>query len=379
MSSDTYIAALLAKLTKVDGQTYSLDDLPGVESTHLWDLLPECFHLTPEEISSLVDAKRKRQLSFKRQRKNIEKEEDSSVVVTLKYSNRKKVTMSNILFGDITVAFLKHQVWETWPELQDMKFELEGGNNHAINDAFLDHCTFPLHLTVKVEQSGFSDFMSLEKALSYAGVEELVEGDVAELNFPAKLTIAPTDPVLHHVYEDLKLKHALYDPLAQGCEYTRREFISPILVLAATKAGVKLACEQEVEGTRAKGPVDWMAHYKRHGICITEGKKDNISGGIAQNIAQLTALGEKRGTKRAYRVDLPLFGVATTYYEWVFIRLSSTGDVTREAVSLPIMFATTNEQIKDVAERLAGILSSQKKLLDDASVGEAKVARPRRS
>jgi len=81
------------------------------------------------------------------------------------------------------------------------------------------------------------------------------------------------------------------------------------------KTGVKLACEEEVEGTRAKAPVDWIAHYERHGICITEGKKDNISGGIGQNVAQLTALGEKRGTKRAYQVDLPLFGVATTYIE----------------------------------------------------------------
>lgn len=104
---------------------------------------------------------------------------------------------------------------------------------------------------------------------------------------------------------------------------------------------------------------------------ITEGKKDNISGGIGQNIAQLTALGEKRGTKRTYQVDLPLFGVATTYIEWVFIRLSPAG-YARQAVRLPTMFATTDEQVKNVAECLAGILSSQKNLVDGATGGTAK-------
>ena len=348
----TDAATALAKLIK-DGKNYAVDDMPDAESTFLWDLVRERFNLTREETLSLVHAKR------------ISSQRDSSVVVTLKYSNREKVEVSSLSPEAITVSFLKSQAEEIWTELQDKDFVLEGGKNHAIDDAFLGKCTFPLNLTVKVDQSGFSDCMSLEKALSYAGVEALKVGDAATLTFPARLPIDKSDPVLLHAYEDLRLKHALYDPLEEGCEYTRREFISPILVLAATKAGVKLACEEEVEGTRAKGPVDWMAHYERHGICITEGKKDNISGGIGQNVAQLTALGEKRGTKRAYQVDLPLFGVATTYIEWVFIRLSPAGD-TRQAVRLPTMYATSNEQVKNVAECLAGILLSQKDLLDEA-------------
>ena len=360
--TDAAAATGLAKLTK-DGQHYALDDMPDAESAILWDLVRERFNLTPEETSSLIDAKR---ISSERLG-----QQDSSVVVTMKYSNRKKVELENLSPGEITVSFLKSQATAIWAELEGVDFVLEGGKNYAIDDAFLGKCTFPLNLTVKVDQSGFSDFMSLEKALSYAGVEALKVGDAVTLSFPPKLSIEENDPVLRHAYEDLRLKHNLYDPLEEGCEYTRREFISPILVLAATKAGVKLACEEEVEGTRAKGPVDWMAHYERHGICITEGKKDNISGGIGQNVAQLTALGEKRGSKRDYQVDLPLFGVATTYIEWVFIRLSPAGD-TRQAVRLPTMYATSNEQVKNVAECLAGILLSQKDLLDEARGGAAK-------
>lgn len=61
--------------------------------------------------------------------------------------------------------------------------------------------------------------------------------------------------------KDLELKHKLYSPIEKGCEYTRREFISSVPVLAASLAGVKLACEEQVDGTAGKGPVDWMAHY----------------------------------------------------------------------------------------------------------------------
>jgi hypothetical protein len=192
--------------------------------------------------------------------------------------------------------------------------------------------------------------------------------DMNNALFPQPLPIADDDPVFLHACEDLKLKHALYDPLEDGCECTRREFTSAILVLAAPKAGVQLACEEFVEGSRAKGPVDWMAHYEERSICITEGKKDNIAAGLYQNLAQLTALGEKCGTKRRYQVDLPLFGVATTYREWIFTRLSPPG-ANRDAARLKKMFATDGDvgTVKQVAQRLAGILDSQRQLVVDGS------------
>lgn len=350
-------------LTKLSKGNVTLEDLPNVdgEST-LWNVvkthLAQTLMLTEDDINSLVDAK-------KSSRK-------IPVSVSLKYGNRKAVTLKSLQSDEVTVSFLKSQATFHWNVLEAVEFELHAGKNQVINDDYLEKCTFPLSLTVKVDQVGFSDFVSQDKALDYAGVKgKLQTRDAASLNFPPKLQIDDNDPVFLHACEDLKLKHALYDPLEEGCEYTRREFISPILVLAATKAGVKLACEELVKGSLAKGPVDWMAHYQDHGICITEGKKDQIATGIAQNLAQLTALGEKLGTKRVFEAELPLYGVATTYIEWIFIRLSPPGEA-REAVRLPTKYATDKQQIKDVAECLAGLLLSQKQIVDEATGPPAK-------
>ena len=122
-------ATALAKLIK-DGKNYAVDDMPDTESTLLWDLVRERFNLTREETSSLVDAKRN------------SSQRDSSVVVTLKYSNRKKVEVSSLSPDAITVSFLKSQAKGIWTELQDKDFVLEGGRNHAIDDTFLGKCTF---------------------------------------------------------------------------------------------------------------------------------------------------------------------------------------------------------------------------------------------
>ena len=83
----------------------------------------------------------------------------------------------------------------------------------------------------------------------------------------------------------------------------------------------QIGVRRTVEGSAGKGPVDWVAHYQNHKICITEGKKDNVTQGLYQNLAQLAAAGEGRGKKRIFCVDLPLYGIATTYTEWIFLRL----------------------------------------------------------
>ena len=169
---------------------------------------------------------------------------------------------------------------------------------------------------------------------------------------------------------ELEKRHKLYDPIEDGCEYTRREFISPILVLAATISDVKLACEEKIDGSAGKGPVDWVAHYANHRICITEGKKDNLTQGLYQNLAQLAAAGEGRGQKRAFHVDLPMYGIATTYSNWVFTCLDpASKGVDRTAVrlnTLPVAFNTPyfRQTVRDVASRLAALLSGQKAKVD---------------
>lgn len=285
----------------------------------------------------------------------------------------------------LTVNFIEGEAKQKWTELSDIHFSLysDKEGKHKINDNFLQVCALPLVVFVKATQKGFSDFTDIE-ALEYAGVKEIttVAEDVQDSFFPPPSSIDEDSEVtllLEHAIQDLKNRHKLYDPLEEGCEYTRREFISPILVLAASISGVKLACEEQVEGSAGKGPVDWVAHYQNHRICITEGKKDNITRGLYQNLAQLTAAGEGRGKKRLFCVDLPLYGIATTYTEWIFLRLDpppANDGQERSAIRLETMIVARpnapffRQSVAIVASRLAGLLSSQKQLVDNAT-GEA--------
>ncbi|KAL3902781.1 MAG: hypothetical protein SGILL_010698 [Bacillariaceae sp.] len=279
----------------------------------------------------------------------------------------------------ITVAFLANEAISQWTSLLDVNFSFytEKEYKYAVSDAYLKACTYPRTLFVKTEQTGFSDFTE-DDALKYAGVHDIEMDDEESSVFPAPITIDDNNELLAHAVKDLELKHKLYNPIEKGCEYTRREFISAVLVLAASIAGVKLACEEQIDGTAGKGPVDWMAHYQNHRICITEGKKDNISSGLFQNLAQLAAASEGRGTKHAFSVNLPLFGIATTYTEWVFLRLDpppkELDGAERSAVRLPTEGINYGRHLKQdtkaVAERIVALLLHQKKLLDEHSGGK---------
>jgi len=102
-----------------------------------------------------------------------------------------------------------------------------------------------------------------------------------------------------------------------------------------------------------------------------------VTHGLYQNLAQLAAAGEGRGEKRVFSVDLPIYGIATTYTEWIFVRLDPRAEgTTRHAFRLPTMQISRNKQtifketVKDVSAKLAGLLLSQKNTAD-WNTGEA--------
>ena len=304
--------------------------------------------------------------------------DDVPISFTMK-RGRSAAVVPNVLRNMLTIDFIEDQARLKWNELNESNLSLFSDKEckNRINDNYLQVCAVPFVVFVKTTQKGFSDFSDVE-ALKYAGVKEIITVEENEhASFPPPVDINDSDKFFLHAIEDLNVRHKLYDPLEEGCEYTRREFISPILVLAASISGVKLACEEQVEGSVGKGPVDWVAHYQNHRICITEGKKDNITQGLYQNLAQLAAAGEGRGEKRVFSVDFPIYGIATTYTEWIFVRLDPLSEgTTRHAVRLPTMQISRNKQtifketVKDVASRLAGLLLSQKNTVD-RNTGEA--------
>lgn len=297
-----------------------------------------------------------------------------TVSITVKYG-RKQMAFSVIRVG-LTRDFIFRQITGPW-SLEEVEFDLyedKVGKVRLSDDYLLIHAS-PIVAYVKASQIGFSEFSKAE-ALAYAGIAagDDLKFDSELETFPDAVTIPDDDVHLTHAIDDLKLKYELYDPIESGCEYTKREFISPILALSAKHAGVKLACEEQIEGSKGKGPVDWVAKFQQFHICITEGKKDNLDKGVYQNLAQLTAASETMG-KRLLPVDLPMYGVATTYSGWVFVRLDpeptdSSNRLAARSHAFDISRAFLAASVKAVAEQLVGILlSSQKKVVEDALGG----------
>jgi hypothetical protein len=88
-------------------------------------------------------------------------------------------------------------------------------------------------------------------------------------------------------------------------------------------------------------------------ICVTEGKKDQLELGIAQNMAQLLAVRSTRKRKRGEISPLPVFGIATTFVEWVFIRYDGESIVRSEEA---IVDMAQPDSIKRIIGRIVALL-----------------------
>jgi len=206
-----------------------------------------------------------------------------------------------------------------WSEFEVAEFRLTADGAFLLKDeSDLAKLAFPATIEVKNMRKGFSDFKEAE-AYSYAGVADQV---FDEKQFPPSFDIQMDDELFQHAKKDLTIKHKIFGALTESCGYTRREFISSVLLLAANIADVHLGVEEPVAGRLGHGPVDWVALYKSYRIFITEGKKDDLTKGVVQNIAQMVAAGEDRNPKRKFSPDIPMYGIATTYTEWVFLKLT---------------------------------------------------------
>ena len=94
--------------------------------------------------------------------------------------------------------------------------------------------------------------------------------------------------------------------------------------------------EKVYESKHVWGPVDYVFKFNDQTICVTEGKKDNIDGGVIQNIAQLSAVSDDRKRKFS-RISAEeteeklIYGIATTYLNWSFLVLNK-GVVTQSSI-----------------------------------------------
>ena len=149
----------------------------------------------------------------------------------------------------------------------------------------------PIELNVVSLAHGFSN-LSKNDVLDYASIPLLCKID----DFAFSSSNLEDSEIFRlevdRVYDELKRRAAIF-VLCDSSEYTMREFISPFLVSSALIAGqIQLLCEKTIMGTKAHGPLDYLAYYKRFVICVTEAKKLQLETGMVQNIAQMKACRE---------------------------------------------------------------------------------------
>ena len=288
------------------------------------------------------------------------KMQDRMVDIELKY----KKSTSNLQMRKSLVSLetLSSAVTLAWREFEVAGFKLTANAVALSGDTVYSELKFPLQVTVVNLSKGFSTFKE-DEAYAYARVNSATT-DANE--FPQPVDILVDSEWFQHALKDLRIKHELFGALTEGCEYTRREFISAVIILSAKVAGVKLAVEKNIQGRLGNGPVDWVARYESYRICITEGKKDNLSNGMIQNIAQLAATREDRNPKRKFSPSIPSYGIATTYHEWVFLKLT---DEPRELFrstddSIIISQADLEGSLKAVVGQIVGIFLEQKRHID---------------
>ena len=292
---------------------------------------------------------------------------DPIVEVTLKY--QRASTKIQPRKSHVSLQTLSDAVKNKWKEFEvaDFKMLVEAV---TLSSDSISQLEFPVTVTVESLRKGFSDFKAAE-AYSYASVNQATT-DASK--FPQPAAIDANGKWFQHALVDLELKHELYGKLWEGCEYTRREFISSVLILSAKLAGVTLAVEEQVEGRLGRGPIDWVALYQYYRICITEGKKDALADGVIQNIAQLAATREDRNPKRKFSPEIPSYGIATTYHEWVFLKLTDKPRALFQSTDNSIVISQANleNSLKEVAAQIVAIFKQQKKEVDELSGGPTK-------
>lgn len=171
-------------------------------------------------------------------------------------------------------------------------------------------------------------------------------------------------------------------------EYTKREFISPILIYAVqlvvdrlksennTKP-LLLVCEKEILGKRFHGPVDYSLMYEIVDIVLTEAKRVDLEFGILQNLLQQHASQEflanafvnENVTGKRFREEaeshyseisrMPTYGIVSTGESWTFLKFyhqPSKAIYRSEVYHLNLQFRYASEHVETFVESIAVLL-----------------------
>lgn len=227
----------------------------------------------------------------------------------------------------------------------------------------------PVQLKVVLNQVGFSSIKTIGAALRLLGQHG--ESDAITIDdtaFPKALEMDDKNEELVHAMTTIEKVSGVLD-LLFGCEMTRRVYIDPLLIASARVAGnIKLEVERNYQNQDLNGPVDYTFKFGEQTICVTEGKKDNLEAGVVQNLAQLVAVRDERKRKfdEISSEQTPIYGIATTYTSWSFLKLSDDQVVRSSPISIHHSTGQSNiEDIKMIIGRIVAILQEGKANKED--------------
>eukprot|EP00047_Mylnosiga_fluctuans_P024960 m.177031 g.177031 ORF g.177031 m.177031 type:complete len:444 (-) comp9967_c0_seq1:321-1652(-) len=123
-------------------------------------------------------------------------------------------------------------------------------------------------------------------------------------------------------------------------EAVRRVFIDVFMLrVVECFAGVFLAMDLSLVGSLGNGKLDYIIHYLRNWIVVTEAKKDDFSKGIAQNIIEMRSAAEDSRRKR--KKWLPVYGIVSDGNIWVFLCLHEDGRTYSRSKDLGVTYTAT--------------------------------------
>lgn len=219
-----------------------------------------------------------------------------------------KVDVNDI---ELNLDQLKDFVESTWVAFQIMEYELwhsSNGKEFAVKDqesliravnivqssGTASVSTSPPIPQFKLQKKclGFSSYAEPKRKadvlerLNVRMNDVTLEAFIRGMIMPPKVENAIEDQV-NLIQQELLRRSGKISLSSHVTEYTKREFISPVLVgcLHLLK-DVTMVCEKKIIGTFGNGPVDYVLMYKSLHILLTEAKKGDIEGGVMQNLVQ---------------------------------------------------------------------------------------------
>jgi len=293
---------------------------------------------------------------------------------------------------------LQDKIESAWPHFNVMSYSLvycnqskesDVSNTQRLRELLGLHPQSSTHMfKVKKMCLGFSDYCDknkAEKVLSklnaYSSDPAMIQqvNDMFALENPLQWSVLIKQES-GNIQTEL-LRRRKIDLTIGVSEYTKREFISPVLIGSLQIVDeITMMCEKKIIGSFGNGPVDYSLIYKNINIVLTEAKKEDMEGGLIQNLVQQEASHEslayailpadcknvavtRNVRKRKFDeisksvARLPSYGIVTNGNCWIFSKIVRNPDNNSSVIykSSPFKLILSADGEKECAAQLEEI------------------------